>query len=80
MMECLCGDDGLSSINNVMAFDDFVTAMRNKGLLQKALPDFSRYTFDRLVPSMRNNCVAGHNLCTNNNCNSANHVLKQMIN
>ena len=81
LVDYLFGDDGLSSVDNVMSFDERVARLREPdGLMSKAPVAFAKYAAERLIPLMRINCAAGRGCWTNNNCESINHALKRMVN
>lgn len=80
LLDALFGPTGLKSLDNVVSFDSAVDKMRNPtGLLSTCPKQFEQYFDHRVLPLMRDNCIAGRSTWTNNNCESMNHVLKQAI-
>ena len=77
------GSDGLTNTNDEVVFDCKITLLEQQ-LIQLA-PNFKTYFTDKLVPKLRNNLlITSRNDdirlgWTNNNSESANHVIKQMI-
>ena len=76
----LFGTGGLVDCNDVVSFDA-QTEKIHAGVLKEAPAEFQVYFERKLVGVMRDNVVVGpgFNRWTNNNCESANHVLKQAI-
>ena len=72
----LFGSDGLTSCDDVIAFDDKVRQIRND-VFSKAPPAIVQYFDNYLHSLLRDNVVAGRPGWTNNNCESVNHVIKQ---
>ena len=80
LFEALFGATGLVSFNDVISFDAAVERLRGSdGLLTQGPDEFRSYLSQRLLPLMRENCVAQRSTWTNNNCESINHVLKQAV-
>ena len=69
------GSDGLTSCNDVIAFNDKVKHIRID-VLSMCPPAMLQY-FDSCVHSLLRDVVAGRPGWTNNNCESVNHVIKQ---
>ena len=80
VMAAVFGDDGLTSYDNVVAFDNAVEKLRqHDGLLSSVPTSFRQYFDGRVLQLLRDNCAAGKGTWTNNNCESMNHVLKQTV-
>jgi len=74
----LFGTDGVSSCVDVIAFDEAAEKFRH-GTLQQAAPETQQYIERRILALLRLNVSAGKSGWTNNNAESMNHVLKQMV-
>ena len=80
LMDSIFGTTGLVTLDNITSFDTAIERLRaTDGLLASGPADFRHYFDTRIVPLMRDNCVAGLGSWTNNNCESMNHVLKQAV-
>jgi len=72
----LFGNDGLTSCDDVIAFDDKVRRIRSEVLSDCPAP-IAQHFDSCLHNLLRDNVVAGRPGWTNNNCESINHVIKQ---
>ena len=78
LFNCVCGDAGLMSCKDIVAFDEQLKKMRANELLLGPT-EFREYCERRLIPILRANVSVGMNSWTNNNCESINGQLKQYV-
>lgn len=84
MVDEVFGRQGLVSLHDTLAFEEKASAIRQDHLEQ--FPDFVSYfdnqvkgrIFEYVVKPNRKNPTTSNRLWTNNNCESLNHVLKQV--
>ena len=74
----LFGDDGVATCTDVITFDDAVDRFRRETLAE-ADPDIKQYIENRIIVLLQQNTAAGKAGWTNNNSESINHVLKQVV-